>query len=187
MGGQQVGVLPFELPPDRQVVQIHQARVGGGDPALGQGALPAPSPGDQAGGDPARAPEQPPELGDGFRVRPEVGQDLAQRGARFMGRVQRAVLAPRIVEPVVPPAESARDQRQRVGGSAQPPDEDRGGQSVDPAKDRAAGTTPRRSSGTRAWRRTQAGASSSSRLFVPNSHALVVSAPNAVATIRATW
>ena len=132
---------------------------------------------DLAGRDRCRVAEDAVELGQCRGVGSQVGQHLAQARDPALRRVQRAVLAPGIVEAMVPAAELARNIRERRRDMAEAPDSLRRCQSAAPANARAAGTTRCRSSGVRARRRTEAGASSSSLVLHPKNQALAVSWP----------
>ena len=114
---------------------------------------------------------------DEFRTALE--QHLSQARDREIRSVERAVLAPGVVEAMVPAAELAGNISERRRGMAEAPDALRRSQSQSaaPANARAAGTTRCRSSGVRARRRTEAGASSSSRVLHPKNQALAVSGP----------
>jgi hypothetical protein len=122
-------------------------------------------------------PHQLGELGEHLGVRAQVGEHLDQAGFWLRGAVQRAVLPLGIIPALLPGAQLPRYERQWRQGSPEPPDALGGVQSPAPANARAVGTSSRRSSGAWAWRSTQAGASSSSRVLLPTNHALALASP----------
>jgi len=185
--GQERRVPALELRTHGDVVQIDQPALEERERRRGEDVRLPPLGGDDAGGDQGTVPEDPRELPEGLGARAEVGEDLAETGELLVGAVERPVLAAWVVEAVLPAREMVGDVGEGGRGASEPPDRGGLGQSAAPANARAVGTTSWRSSGVRARRRTEAGAWSSSRVFVPKNQAFAVSAPYASTSMRAAW
>jgi hypothetical protein len=121
----------------------------------------------------------PLEAVDRGELRTEVGERLAKAGLSELSNVDGAEAAPHVIEAMAVFADLRRDEPERVASRPYPPV---GAvrwilaHSWKLASWRAARMTAVNCSGCSAVRSTSIGASSSSRVFVPNSHALAVSA-----------
>jgi hypothetical protein len=115
------------------------------------------------------------ELGQGFGVRPEVGESLAEGSNSLARAVEDAEASAGIVEPVGPAAAIPGRELPRAGDVAHSPHPARRLQPATSTKAYAAGMIRRSSSGLVPWRRRYAGASSSSRVLEPKNQARAVS------------
>ena len=119
--GEEPSVLSGEPFAGRDIVEIDQRAAIDGDGRGGHCVASPPCPRDLAGRDRRRVAEDVGELGQGRGVGPEIGQHLAQARDREIRGVERAVLAPGVVEAMVPAAELAGNRRERCRGMAEAP------------------------------------------------------------------
>ena len=97
-----------------------------------------------------RVAEQLAQLRDRLRVRPQVGEHLAQARQLGLGSVERPVFALGVVPAMLPAAQVPGDELQRRGPVPEPPQRLVGAQAAPPANARAAGTRKRTSPGSSA-------------------------------------
>jgi hypothetical protein len=120
--GEAPSVLSGEPFAGRDIVEIDQRTAMEGDGRGGKRVAPPPCPRDLAGRNRRRVAEEVGELGQGRGIGSQIGQHLAQARDRQIRSVERAVLAPGVVESMVPAAELTGNIRERGRGMAEAPD-----------------------------------------------------------------